>query len=141
MKKNVTVAVAMVSVLFASVLFVSAMSSEILKVNVPFAFQVGQASLPSGEYVVEIQRASTASALGTKVVVRTLDGKTYQMVTARPAKGANSQATLTFNKYANTYFLAAVDSYGLGCEVSKTKAEKEIASKAHSFEAVSVAAE
>ncbi len=141
MKKNLTMALVVVSVVFASVLSVSAMNSEVLKVNVPFAFQVGQTSLPAGEYIVELERLSNASALGTAVVIRTPDGKTSQRISARPAPGANNQASLTFNKYANTYFLANVDSYGIGCELNKSKAEREIATKAHAFQAVSVAAE
>jgi len=141
MKKNLTMTLVVVSVVFASALFVSANSSELLKVNVPFAFQVGQTSLPAGEYIVELGRLSNASALGTALVIRTPDGKTSQRVGTRPAPGANNQASLTFNKYANTYFLSNVESYGIGCELSKTKAEREIATKAHAFQAVSVAAE
>jgi hypothetical protein len=140
-KKNLTMVLAVVSVVFASVMFVAAADSELLKVNVPFTFQVGKATLPAGEYIVEIQRASNASALGSALVVRTSDGKTYQMVSSRAARGVNDRAMLTFNKYSNTYFLAHVDSYGIGCELSKSKAEKEIAAKARAFEAVSVTAE
>lgn len=141
MKKNLMMALVVVCLVFASTLFVTAMSSDILKVNVPFAFQVGKTSLPAGEYIVEIQRASSASAIGTALVIRTQDGRTSELIGARPTHRINDRAYLTFNKYSNTYFLAGVDSYGLGCEVSKSKAEKEIATKAHAFEAVSVAAE
>ncbi len=141
MKKNLTMTLVVVSLVFASVLFVSAESSGILKVNVPFAFQVGQTSLPAGDYIVELGRLSNASALGTALIVRTADGKAFQRIGARPALGANNQASLTFNKYANTYFLANVDSYGIGCELNKSKAEKEIATRASAFQAVSVAAE
>ncbi len=141
MKKNLTMALVVVFLVFASMLFVTAMSSVILKVNVPFAFQVGKASLPAGEYIVEIQRASSASALGTALVVRTPDGRTREMVGARPGQGADNRASLTFNKYADNYFLANVESFGLRSDLSKTKAEKEIAAKARAFEAVSFAAE
>jgi len=141
MKKNLTMALVVVSLVFASVLFVNATASTILKVNVPFAFQVGKATLPAGEYILEIQRVSSGSALGTALVVRTQDGKTHQMVSSRPSNELNGRASLTFNKYANTYFLSSVDSFGVGCELSKTRAEKEIATRAHAFEAVSVAAE
>jgi len=141
MKKNLTMTVVLVCLVFASTLFVSAMTSTVLRVNVPFAFQVGKKSLPAGEYLVEINRASSGSALGTAVIVRTWDGKTRELVSARPSNEKNGRASLTFNKYSNTYFLASVDSYGLGCELSKSKAEKEMATQSHASEPVSVAAE
>jgi len=141
MKKNLMMTAVVVSLVFVSMLCVNAMTSTVLKVNVPFAFQVGKASLPAGEYIVEIQRASSASALGTSLVIRTKDGKTRKMIGTRPASELNNGASLTFNKYSNTYFLANVDSYGVGCELSKSRLEKELATKSHAFEAVSVAAE
>jgi len=141
MRKNLMITAVVVSLVFVSMLCVNAMSSTILRVNVPFAFQVGKATLPAGEYIVEIQRATSASALGTSLAIRTQDGKTYQTANSRPAHEVTNRASLTFNKYSNTYFLANVGSYGVGCELNKSRYEKEIATKAHAFEAVSVAAE
>ncbi len=141
MKKNLKITVAVVSLVFASMSFASAADSTILRVNVPFAFQAGKVSLPAGEYIVEIQRASNGSALGTALTIRTPDAKTHYLVSSRPAYDVTDRASLTFNKYGNAYFLTSVDSFGVGCELNKSAAEKEMAGKAHASPAVSVAAE
>lgn len=141
MKKNLILALAVVSVAVASMLTLGAMDSYLLKVNVPFAFQVDKASLPAGQYLVEIRRAGNASALGTALIIRTPDGEAQHMLATRPAHNARYDAALTFHKYSNTYFLASVESDGSGCQLNKSRAEKEIATKARAPEAVSVAAE
>lgn len=141
MKKNMTIAVMVVSLVFASLVFVNATASNVLRVNVPFTFQVGKTTMPAGTYVVEIQRTSSASALGTMVVIRTLDGKTRQLFGSQPANASSNRASLTFNKYADTYFLSSVDSFDLGCKLYKSPSEKEMASKANAHQTVAVTAE
>ncbi|RPI27671.1 MAG: hypothetical protein EHM61_07710 [Acidobacteria bacterium] len=141
MKKNMLVLAVVVSVVLISGLCLNAMTSTVLRVNVPFAFHIGKTTLPAGNYILEMDRATSASALGTAVTLRTIDGKTQLRTASMPGYGAKSGASLTFNRYANSYFLATVESYGLGCQLRKSKAEKEVAAKAAPFQRASVAAE
>jgi len=142
MKKNLLLSAAVVALIFASAVYSNAMVTTILRVNVPFAFQVGKTQVPAGAYVVQIERATSSSALGTALRLTTMDGKSQFRVVATPGNyRAATRAALTFNKYADSYFLASVDSYGLGCQVSKSKIEKEVAAKMQPAERASVAAE
>ncbi|RPJ86669.1 MAG: hypothetical protein EHM18_05025 [Acidobacteria bacterium] len=142
MKKNITALAVVVSLVLGSALYLNAMISTAFRVNVPFAFQMDKTAFPAGTYIVKLDRASSASALGTIVTLRTLDGKIQLRAVSAPGYyGPRSKAGLTFNRYANSYFLTTVRIEGLGCHLSKSKAEKEIAAKFHPSQRTLAAAE
>jgi hypothetical protein len=81
-----------------------AQSSDIIKVNVPFDFQVSGKTLPAGEYTVK--------RLTEKVVlIQSVDNKTSVVAQApgRIQAGANDATErLVFHQYGDQYFLSQV---------------------------------
>jgi hypothetical protein len=97
-----------------------------LGVNIPFAFQVGDKTLPAGEYRVK----SMSTASGDVQLIRQTDGSalTVVLTMAVDSKDGKSEPELTFNQYGNSYFLSQIwDGVGQGRELSKSKREKETA--------------
>jgi len=100
-------------------------SRQELRVNVPFAFNVGNTSLPAGEYRVSIVNPTSdrsvlqvAGADGTKIMVLTNDVKGESKANAR----------LAFRHYGNQYFLAQVwmAAEPLGLATRHSKIEKQL---------------
>lgn len=103
-------------------------SNNRLQAHIPFAFQIGQQTLPAGDYVISfINRDSNLRTLQ----LQTSDGHTVKMVQLTPvqAREMPAQGQLIFNRYGAQYFLAQVftpaDRYGL--ELSRSKSERELA--------------
>jgi hypothetical protein len=97
-----------------------------LGANIPFAFQVGDKTLPAGEY--RVQSMSTGS--GEVQLIRQKDGDALMVVStmAVDPKDGKSEPQLIFNHYGNSYFLSQIwDGVGQGRELSKSKREKEAA--------------
>ncbi|GEM_PF-2412212 len=118
--------------------------APVLTVDLPFAFTVGDSVFPAGHYIVQMNRVNSSAAIGSLLTLRKEDGQLIKTVTALP-NGRGELKTgswLTFRKYNNTYFLAKVESFGIGCELTRTPAEKEMASgRSNGGTAVTVAAE
>jgi hypothetical protein len=128
MKKQILSVVAALSVL--ATLMVAAVYAaslpERIKVDIPFSFTVGKATLPAGEYMVEestqgvllirsIDRSANASALA----IRAQNKKNME----RPA--------LVFHRYGEEYFLSRVWATGTdGLELPKSRREREVAKSA-----------
>ncbi len=102
-----------------------ARSRQELKVNVPFAFNVGNTSLPAGEYQVRIVNPASdrsvlqiAKADGTKIMVLTTDVKGT----------SNTNAKLAFRRYGNQYFLSQVwmAAEPIGLATRQSKIEKQL---------------
>ncbi len=130
MKRALVTTVFVVLVTFACMIVAQAEVSSVLTVNVPFSFTVGKAVLPAGQYTVQIDRMGNGTAFGSSLTLRDKDGALVQRVHSRPdLSKMKSGASLLFRKYADSYFLAKVESYGLGCELARTRAEKEMASR------------
>src|SRR5262245_56369669 len=75
-----------------------------LNVNVPFAFNAGNESLPAGDYIVSIANPSSDRS----VLQITGSGKTVMMQTTDVIGSSTENATLTFRRYGDQYFLARV---------------------------------
>jgi hypothetical protein len=105
---------------------VSAGPSEKIKASIPFAFTVGNATLPAGEYDVE-RRA----AYGGMLFIRNAEGRGAAAQATNQVKGSVKAATfmLVFHRYGNHYFLFQVWSPGtnVGQELPSSLAEREAA--------------
>jgi hypothetical protein len=101
-------------------------SRQELRVNVPFAFNVGSTSLPAGEYRVSIVNpASDRSVLQIAGVT----GHSKTMVLTNDIEGRlKNSALITFRQYGNKYFLAqvwmAADPTGLA--TTQSRFEKQL---------------
>ena len=100
--------------------------SRPLEVNVPFAFEVGNKTLPAGSYRVE----PVPTGAGSIEILCSNNGDVRlpisTMATA-PSSGIPASA-LVFHRYGNRYFLAQIRTGdGHAREVFPSKQEKELA--------------
>jgi hypothetical protein len=99
----------------------------VMEVNVPFAFQVGNQTLPAGEY--RMQRLS-ADMRGIELI-RQSDGHKTLMATTLPVEQKDGKLSprLIFYRYGNEYFLNEIWADGAqGQRLHKSRREKELAS-------------
>ena len=102
-------------------------AQEPVLANIPFAFTVGSAALPAGEYRVDKVRDGV-------LLIRCTEGKPAIMAMTLPASsnGPQDKTRLIFHRYGNRYFLAQVWSAGgSGRELPESAQEKEQALAAH----------
>ena len=77
-----------------------------LRADIPFAFSVGNKSLPAGKYRVQVVNPSSDKSV---LQITSLDGRTTMMVRTVDIEGSStSRAKLTFRHYGEQYFLAQV---------------------------------
>ena len=96
-----------------------------LVVNIPFAFQAGNHTLPAGEYRVE-PALSGSKAFQT---LRRVDGDAVMIIQTMSVETKNGNRTpaLVFNRYGQTYFLSQIwTGEALGHQLFKSDQEKEI---------------
>ena len=97
-----------------------------LRANIPFAFHVGQASLPAGEYRISVVNPSS----DRKVLrVSSLDGRSSAMVQVTTVSGKeHDHAKLLFNRYGDQYVFAVAELAGEQTSFAtlKTKSERAL---------------
>ncbi len=93
--------------------------------NIPFAFQVGNKTLPAGEY--RVQSMSTGSRDVQLICQKDGDALTVLTI-AVDSKDGKSEPGLIFNQYGNSYFLSQIwTGAEQGRQLSKSKREQEAA--------------
>jgi hypothetical protein len=130
MKKQFLGTFAILSLLFAlTVVYAQAQTRSRLTAHIPFAFQIGDKTLPAGDYSV---RRLSQSAL----LIESADGETRALAQAQRSvqdKATAKQTTekLVFRQYGEQYFLAQVWMIrgGAGRELNMTNAERKAASE------------
>jgi len=105
-------------------------AQEPVLANIPFAFTVGNMTLPAGEYRVEkVQESSPA------LLIRRTDGSASMIVVpfAVAVNAPQPQTKLIFHRYANGYFLSQIWTEGKtrGSELPKSPKEKDQGLLAH----------
>jgi hypothetical protein len=92
--------------------------------NIPFEFNVGNKTMPAGEYtVLQVNPAADHAVLQ----LRSRDGRASAMVQMGSVVGkAQENAKLIFNRYGNKHFFAQawVDGENSGLQASKSRAER-----------------
>lgn len=74
-----------------------------LLANIPFEFNVGDKTMPAGEYLVsQINPASSLAVLQ----LRSSDGKALAMIQMNAVRSRDERARLNFNRYGGQYFFA-----------------------------------
>ena len=95
-----------------------------IRVTIPFAFAVGDKTLPAGQYTVERNRIAPEL-----LIVRSADGRAtatgFTKQVQRPT--TQTQAKLVFHRYGNQYFLAQVWRMDGGEAFPKSRAERAAA--------------
>jgi hypothetical protein len=126
MKKQVYMIVIMV--MFMTVVGLSSAKAQtsgptILRVDIPFAFSVGNQTLPAGEYRVTC--VNTASNM--KILqLRNQAGGTVLIHTSSVIGKTQDNAKLLFNRYGDQYFFAQawLVSDNIGLQAPKSRTEK-----------------
>ena len=115
--------------LTAIVLLAAASASaqtNLIKIKIPFDFNLGNISLPAGEYQVD------KTDLGNQLVF-SRKGSPGVFVSSDAAEtfAASSRTKLVFHRYGTTYFLYQlwVEGQSQGQQLRLTRLEKEVASK------------
>jgi hypothetical protein len=95
-----------------------------LVAEIPFQFNVGNKTLPAGEYLV---RSVSDTSPIVVLNIQSRDGKASAMLmmTSVDAKERDS-AKLIFNRYGSQYFFAQtwLDGYNIGLEAPRSRAER-----------------
>ena len=100
--------------------------SRTIEATVPFAFEVGDKTIPAGNYRFE----SMATGAGALQVIRSVKGDLQITLSAIavPAKGANSGPELIFHRYGTIFFLAQIQTGdGHARELLESQREKKLA--------------
>jgi hypothetical protein len=109
------------SALLVAVLGVLSVSAEAgsLRCTVPFAFQVGDRSLPRGDYNVETEQA--------KIQIRGATTGALAIGNALQKTGNNPK--LVFHRYGSEYVLSEVWTGSTGRQLTQSRREKELKSR------------
>jgi hypothetical protein len=100
--------------------------SRTLEAKVPFSYEVGDKTMPAGNYRIE----SMPTGAGSLQVIRSANGDVRVTLStiAIPSKNGNSEPKLIFHRYGNHYFLAEVQTGdGRGRELFESQVEKKLA--------------
>lgn len=99
---------------------------DVLKVKVPFSFNVGTQTFPAGEYSLKPLFPHTVS-------LRNQAGEVLTNIATNSIESSEVQRSvkLVFNGYGGHYFLAQIwkDGDSIGRELTKSPAEIEMAAK------------
>jgi hypothetical protein len=109
-----------------------------LRASIPFDFQVGNSTLPAGEYLIQNQDGVLiVKGMGSRPV----SVISHSHATTRP--NAPGQGEVVFNRYGDTYFLTRVwtPESNDGREVVKSPREKELAARGGFAQSATVAAQ
>ena len=131
MKKQFAVAVALLAAAIATVpCYAQWMSS---RADIPFAFQVGNKTMPAGQYW--IQRVSDADESAQMIRRTDSSAAAVAQTFAVDAKNGESTPELVFHKYGNSYFLSEIlTGQGQGRQLPKSEREKELAKETRGSE-------
>ncbi|MGE0129828.1 MAG: hypothetical protein AB7U82_17240 [Blastocatellales bacterium] len=101
-----------------------AQSDERVIADIPFAFVVGDETLPAGEYVIKQGITNSPDVL----LIRGEDNSNAVFVMAQETQATRTpdKTELVFNEIGNTYFLSKIWVAGddMGRELPKTSAER-----------------
>lgn len=113
----------MVALALATTVASNAQSGNRVVADIPFAFTVGDQSMPSGQY-----EAREANSQGNALVIQSKDAKSsaIRLSNSIQPKSDKTQARLVFHRYGDRYFLAEVWSGGdsTGRQLLKSRQER-----------------
>jgi hypothetical protein len=126
MKKQVYTMIAMIVLVGSMAVAAQAQNSGHTRLiaNIPFQFNVGNKTLPAGEYTVtQVNPASDNAVLR----LRSKDGRASAMMQMASVIGKSQEnAKLIFNRLGNQYFFAQawVDGDNMGLQAPKSGTER-----------------
>lgn len=126
MKRLFTISFAIIVLAGALTVGAHAQTASGLKIvaNIPFAFTVGKAELPSGKYTITVLNNSSDRKV---LQIRSVDGRTTAMVITTGSIGkASDDSKLVFDRYGDRYFFSQARLAGdpTGLAAAKSSAER-----------------
>jgi hypothetical protein len=97
-----------------------------MRVTVPFSFQVGDRSLPRGDYSVETEQA--------RIQIRGVT--TGALAVGNYLENSGNSPKLVFHRYGSEYILSEVWTGSTGRKLMPSRREKELKARVASFETV-----
>jgi hypothetical protein len=101
-----------------------AQSGQLLKVDLPFAFEVNNQQFPAGQYKVSIEAGHPA------VMLQNVQSKQSVYTVSSPIQGKKIRevASLVFTRYNDRYFLSKIWMTGTdsGRDLPPSRAEREL---------------
>jgi hypothetical protein len=126
MKKQIAVVAMLVAAIAAGQCYAQHLS---LKADIPFAFQVGNRTMPAGEY--GIQRALAENPSLQRIRRTDSGANAVAQTVLMYAKDGKSEPALVFHKYGNSYFLSEIwTGEAQGRKLYQSDREKELAREA-----------
>ena len=112
MKRYLTLTIAIL--MFMAVVTITAdaqvFSSKQMSASIPFAFTVGNKTLPAGEYTVRVVNPSSDRRV---LQIRSKDGRVSAVIqTIGATSNSADDAKLVFHRYGDTYFFAQAQMAG-----------------------------
>lgn len=129
MKRHVLTTTAIVFIFAVMVAGAKAQTagSQIMRANVPFAFTVGEKSLPAGTYTISILNPTSDRPA---LQIRNEDGRLSAIIqTAGVGGSLADNSKLVFRRYGEQYFFAQVQMAGDSTSLVATKTNAERASQ------------
>jgi hypothetical protein len=124
--KNKVVQICSLVVLIRGLLVSAQAQTPEYRAYIPFEFNVGNKTLPAGDYVIALVDFIESRNVLT---VRETKSEKSQIVMFSPksSKEPDKLSELAFNRYDNQYFLAEIISPTIYGEFSRTRAETQLA--------------
>lgn len=126
MKRHLSLAIAIM--MLVAVLATGAQaqraSSQLLRANIPFAFNAGSKELPAGEYTITVLNPSSDQKV---LQIRSTDGRVSAIVSTLASKTKSTERSrVVFHRYGDTYFFAQAQVSGESTALAafKSKAER-----------------
>jgi hypothetical protein len=102
-------------------------SPQRLVANIPFAFKVGDRTLPAGHYTISVLNPSSDRKT---LQVRSMDGRSTAIVLTNNASGKLSeQSKLVFDRYGDHYFFAQAQMAGDSTTLAAVRSKAERAER------------
>ena len=94
-----------------------------MRAQIPFAFNVGDKSLPAGEYTIAVLNPASARKV---LQIRSTDGRLSAIIQTNERNGnAPEEAKLVFNRYGDRYFFAQAQMSGDSTTLAAVKSNAE----------------
>jgi hypothetical protein len=125
MKKYLTLTIAIM--MFVAVMAVTAEAqvfvTQRVRARIPFAFNVGDKSLPAGEYTIAVLNPTSDRKV---LQIRSTDGRLSAIIQTNERNGGKAeQAKLVFNRYGERYFFAQAQMGGDAMALAAVKSKLE----------------
>jgi hypothetical protein len=121
---SLTIAIVILGGIFAATATAQTSGPQKTRANIPFAFNVGEKTLPAGVYTLTVINPSSDRKV---LQIRSLDGR-FNAMTQTSAGRSNhaDDVKLVFRRYGNQYFFGQIEMGGDATTlvVAKSRAER-----------------